>query len=167
MPILEVLLLGDPLLREKSEPVTEFNDELEMIITDLKDTLQALQRKHGIGRALAAPQLGYFKQVIYFKLENRGFAMINPEITWKSDEKTKDWDTCYSFKTAFFVKIPRHKMIEVTYFTPEGLSMKEEAEGPYAALIQHEEDHLHGVLAVDLLEDSDDIIIREEWEKIK
>ena len=79
MVVKEVLLLGDPTLREASEPVTDF-DEFHEILEDLKDTLTWAQEYYGMGRAAAAPQLGYLKRVVYVQMPDRSFYLVNPEI---------------------------------------------------------------------------------------
>jgi len=74
----EVLLLGNPFLREEAEEVEEFSENLEKIITDLRDTLVHLQEKHNIGRALAAPQIGYSQRVIYYNQGGKNWFWLTP-----------------------------------------------------------------------------------------
>jgi|Deesub1362B_J571_1020462.scaffolds.fasta_scaffold00145_9 peptide deformylase len=168
MTVREVILLGNPLLREKSSDAA-FGKELETIIEDLKDTLIYLQRKKGIGRALAAPQIGYLKKVIFINARNsknsRTMTLINPTIVEKSKEMIEVWDSCYSFDVAFFVQIKRHKKIKVEYMDENGRKIVEEFEDDLSELLQHEIDHLNGILATDHLKSGKDIIMREEWEK--
>lgn len=165
MAIREVLKLGNPKLREKSKDVVCFNKELEEVLEDLKDTLTYFQETHNIGRALASPQIGYLKRVVYCQLPGRQIVMINPEIVWKSAETFEVWDSCFSFNVAFFVKIKRHKSIKVSYMDEKGLRKTENYEDDLSELFQHEIDHLDGVLAIDHLTDCKNIIMREEWEK--
>lgn len=120
MAIKKVLMLGNPKIREKSSNVSDFNDELLGIIQDLKDTLSYLQNEKNIGRALAAPQIGYMKKVIYYNVNDEEIVMVNPEITWKSEAMFDVWDSCYSFDVAFFVNIARHKSIKVEYLNEKG-----------------------------------------------
>ena len=77
-------MIGNPKLTKRSSIVTDFGEELQEIIQDLKDTLEHLQKIKRIGRALAAPQIGYMKQVIYYLLPNQAFVMVNPKVTSKS-----------------------------------------------------------------------------------
>jgi len=163
MPIKPVLLLGNPQLREISEEITKYDNQLKEIILDLKDTLEYLQKSKNIGRALAAPQIGYNKRVVYFNLPENAFAMINPNIFFKSLEKFQVWDSCYSFDVAFFVKILRHKEIHVEFMTENGKKTQVYVDD-LAELVQHEIDHLDGILATDHLTDVSQIIMREEWE---
>jgi len=165
MAVKEILLIGNPALREKSEDVTEFDGNINNLITDLKDTIIDFQRRKGMGRGIAAPQIGVLKRVIYLHLKNRSFALINPEITWKCEETMQVWDSCFSFDVAFFVKTERFKSLTVKYQNEEGESLEETFHDDLSELLQHEIDHLHGILATDHLNDNKDIILRAEWEK--
>ncbi len=164
MTVKQVLMIGNPKLRLKSSEITKFNEELEGIISDLKDTLAYLQKTKKIGRGLAAPQLGYMKKVIYFGLPNNPFTMINPKINWKSKEKFRVWDSCFSFDVAFFVEIERHRAVEIEYSDQNGNQIVQKFENDLSELVQHETDHLNGILATDHLTDVKKIILRQEWE---
>ncbi len=167
MAVRKVLQLGDKKLRQKCSNVSEFDKELPKIARDLKDTLTYLQKREKIGRGLAAPQIGYMKNVIFFSLKDEGeFYMVNPKIIWESPKKFEVWDSCFSFGyAAFFVKIKRHKEIGVKYYDMNGKAKPEEFKNDLSELVQHEIDHLHGILATDHLKDVKNIILREEWEK--
>jgi peptide deformylase len=167
MPVKEVLMIGNPALREKSKDIHELQGEdMHIILTDLKDTLTYLQEMKRIGRALAAPQIGYFKKVIYYQLEDKSFVMINPVISRRSKEMIRIWDSCYSFDVAFFVNIERHKEVTVEYFSEEGKKIIQDFKDFNSELCQHEIDHLYGILAIDHVDDlKNNIILRSEWEK--
>lgn len=165
MAIKNVLKLGNPMLRAESKKINSFGEDTKIIIDDLKDTLVSLQEEMNTGRALAAPQIGYLKKAIYANLPEREIVMINPEIKWKSDEEFMVWDSCFSFDIAFFVKISRHKKIEVSYQNENGEKINETFVDDLAELFQHEIDHFYGILATDHLENNKNIIMREEWEK--
>lgn len=165
MAVKEILLIGNPKLREKSENVVDFNYELESIVNDLKDTLIDFQNRKEIGRAIAAPQIGVLKKIIYWNLPERSHAFINPKIIWESDETFDVWDSCFSFDVAFFVKTKRNKSIKVKYQTEKGETLEEVFTGELSELLQHEIDHLDGILATDRQIDKTDIIMRSEWEK--
>lgn len=164
LAVKKVLMLGNPKLREESSPA-ESNSETTEIIEDLKDALSYLQQTKGIGRALAAPQIGHMKRIVYVQTSGRSFALVNPQIVWKSEEMVEVWDSCYSFDVAFFVGIERHKSIEVEYQDENGDFRVERFSEGFSELLQHEIDHLQGVLATDHLKDVKKIISREEWEK--
>lgn len=165
MVIRDVLLLGNPSLRKKSESVRNFDDELSHLLTDLKDTLTHIQKIKQIGRALAAPQINQMRSVIFFNLPEKSFFMVNPKITWKSEEKFSVWDSCFCFDVAFFIQIERYKSIKVRYQDEKGNEVFEQFDGEMSELIQHEIDHLDGVLATDHLIDNKKIIMRCEWER--
>ena len=165
MAVREIMLIGNPLLRKKSEDILEFNEDLSQIIIDLKDTLIDFQNRKKIGRAIAAPQIGVLKKIIYWHVNDRSHALVNPEITWRSEETFDVWDSCFSFDAAFFVKTKRNKSIKVKYQDTKGSIKEEKFEDDLSELLQHEIDHLHGILATDHLTNNKDIILREEWEK--
>ena len=158
-------MIGNPILREKSSKVSDFGEDLLGIIQDLRDTLTHLQEVKNIGRALAAPQIGHMKQVIYYGLPKNPFIMVNPEIVSKSEEEFWVWDSCFSFDVAFFVEILRHKKIQVNYQDENGEIHMKDFDNDMSELIQHETDHLHGILATDHLTDVKRIILRQEWEE--
>jgi peptide deformylase len=165
MAVKKVLMIGNPKLRKKSTNITDFGDQLQKIILDLKDTLTHLQETKKIGRALAAPQVGYMKKVIYYGLPEEPFVMVNPKISEKSEDKFWVWDSCFSFDVAFFVEIERHQKIKVEYQNEKGELIIKEFNGDLSELVQHETDHLAGVLATDHLTDVKRIILRQEWEE--
>ncbi len=162
--------MGDPALRKSSEKVDNFTDDIDKIIKDLKDTLIHLQKQENMGRALAAPQIGYHQQVIYSNIKGKEKIMVNPEIIDKSEEKFAVWDSCFSFELAFFVKVLRHRKIVIKYQNSNDKNIQEEFTDDLSELYQHEIDHLQGILAVDycwrgLNSEEESIIMREEWEK--
>ena len=115
MTVRDTVLLGDPRLREVSERVTDFGEELSTIVSDLRDTLTEHQKKYGMGRGIAAPQIGYPKRVVFIQMPGRRFFLVNPEVVWRSGETFDVWDSCFSVNASFFVKIPRYMMIRVRY----------------------------------------------------
>ena len=104
MVIRDTVLLGDPRLRVVSENVV-FDKRLPQILKDLKDTLTEHQRIYGMGRGLAAPQIGYNKRIVYVQTPVFTGYLINPEIVWHSNEEFEVWDSCFSMEAKFFVKI--------------------------------------------------------------
>ena len=164
MAVKKVLMIGDPKLREGATEIGEDAHELKGIVKDLKGTLQKLQKKHGMGRALAAPQIGHMRRVILFKLPEEEIIMVDPRIIWRSEDMTRVWDSCFSFDLAFFVHILRHEKIKVEFRDQDGNDKKMKLEGDLSELVQHEIDHLDGILATDHLLCNKDIILRSEWE---
>lgn len=164
--IQEILQIGNSVLREVSEDVTVFDSELNDLVTDLRDTIIDFQKCKGMGRGIAAPQIGILKKVIFLKLPQREFALINPEIISKSDETIMVWDSCFSFDLAFFVKTQRNKSIKVRYMDVNGEIHEEDFINDLSELLQHEIDHLYGILATDRQLNKESIIMRSEWEKL-
>ena len=163
MVIKDVIMLGNLNLRKISSDVLNFNKELRGDFINLKDTLTNLQKTKRLGRAIAAPQIAIMKKVIYFQLSDRSFYMVNPKIIWKNEEMFNTWDSCYSFDTAFFIEILRHKTIKAEYQDENGGLIFEDFSGDLSELVQHEIDHLHGILATDHIKDVKKIIMRSEW----
>ena len=164
MVIRETLLLGNPKLREKSETAI-FDRKLPQIIKDLKDTLTQHQRVYKMGRGLAAPQIGYFKRIVYIQTPDFTSYLINPEIVWRSPEQFDVWDSCFSMEAKFFVKIRRNRSIKVKYTDEFQQFHNETFSDDMSELLQHEIDHLDGVMCSDHLANPRDIVMRQEWEK--
>ena len=147
MAVREVLLLGNPKLYEISEPVKR--DELKAIadvIPDLHDTLMDFKKKYGTGRAIAAPQIGVMKRLVYLYID-KPVVFINPVLDEKSKEMIELWDDCMSFPD-LLVKVRRHKGCEIKYRDMEWKDQAMMLEDDLSELLQHECDHLDGILAV-------------------
>lgn len=165
MVVRETILLGNPQLREVSEPIYDYGKELASILEDLKDTLTEHQRVYKMGRGLAAPQIGYKKRVVYIQTEQFTGYLINPSIVYKSPETFEVWDSCFSMEATFFVKIERHRRIKVKYTDQFGEFHNDTFTDDMSELLQHEIDHLDGVICSDHLTDMENIVLKEEWEK--
>lgn len=168
MAIREVLQLGDPRLREKAERVDDASDgEIAALIEDLADTLAHWRTETGYGRGIAAPQLGVMERVIFLKLPGeKAWPLINPEVVARSGEKITVWDGCLSFLT-IFMQVERHREITVRYQDVRGGWHEVVAgeERDLSELLQHEIDHLDGILCIDRVKDVKTICTREEFEK--
>jgi peptide deformylase len=143
----EILLLGDPRLYEVSAPVER--DELPRLrsaVADLRDTLFAFRAKYGCGRAIAAPQIGVAKRLVYMEIEEP-FVFINPVLTFPDGELMEVLDDCMSFPH-LLVRVMRHRRCRIDYFDMDWKACSLELEGDLSELLQHEYDHLDGVLAV-------------------
>lgn len=164
--IRSILQLGNPTLRKKSSFVKNFRDkDVKNIIKDLSDTLHDAQIKFHYGRGIAAPQIGELKRIIYIDMPGFKSALINPRIVEASERKFEVWDSCFSFNVAFFVLVDRHYNIKVEYLDQEGKKQEIKVGDKLSELLQHEIDHLDGILAVDRMKDKKKIIMRPEWEK--
>ncbi len=168
MAIRNILQLGNPVLREKCGVVDDLAaGEIRELIRDLADTLEHSRSTTGYGRAIAAPQIGTLKRVIFLKLpDSEPWPLINPEIVFRSKETMVVWDACLSF-LSIFMQVERHREVTVRYQTLEGDTREFEAgeERNYSELLQHEIDHLDGILAIDRVTDVKTIVTREEFEK--
>jgi peptide deformylase len=163
MAVTEILQLGNPTLRTVSAAVAEPDAAgVRALATDLRDTLLAHNRRTGYGRGIAAPQLGALERVIHVELDGSR-TLVNPVITARSPETMEIWDFCFSYFSIFF-PVRRHVLVEVKYQDPQGLDQRLEAVGDLAELLQHEIDHLDGVLAIDLCSDLKRICTFQEWQ---
>lgn len=166
MAVREVLQLGDPLLREVAAPVDDPTDpSVAAVVADLADTLAHWRATTGYGRAIAAPQIGVLRRIVFLNVD-RPWALVNPVIVGRSDDTALVWDACLSF-LAIFLKVRRHREIAVEWHDLEGRPHRAtfgEA-NDLAELLQHEIDHLDGVLAIDRVEDVRTIVTRQEFEK--
>ena len=160
----EVVMIGDPLLRQKAEPVDFAADPVPQYVADLRDTLRSLQQEKGLGRAIAAPQIGYLKRIVYMEASGQTITMINPEILSRSPELFDVWDSCFSADVAFFGLTRRHRAIQVAYQNELGRQIVADFADDLSELFQHEIDHLDGVLFIDHIVDQQ-IIMRSEWER--
>ena len=166
MAIQEVLQLGHPLLREIATPVPDpASADIAALLDDLRDTLAHWKATTGYGRGIAAPQIGVMQRVVFLNIGgNDPWPMINPEIIDASDETIVVWDACLSFLTIFFC-VTRHARVSVRYQDTSGTPHELSAEGDLSELLQHEIDHLDGILALDRIADARTIISREEFEQ--
>ena len=152
MTVREILKMGDPRLLRVAQPVREFaTPELRALIADMEDTMRAAN-----GAGLAAPQIGVDLQLVIFGTDapNPRYpdapvvprtVLLNPVITPLGDEEEEGWEGCLSVPGLRGV-VPRHTRIRYAGFDAEGRSIEREAEGFHARVVQHECDHLDGIL---------------------
>jgi peptide deformylase len=168
VPVRTVLQLGDPVLRQKAASVADPTaPEIRDLVSDLADTLAYWRAETGYGRGIAAPQIGVLQRVIVLQLPGeRPWPFINPEIVRRSDDKIVVWDACLSF-LSIFMQVERHREITVRHQTLDGGTVEVEAGAArdLSELLQHEIDHLDGILAIDRVTDVKTIVTREEFEK--
>jgi len=148
MAILEIKKFGDPVLRQKSSEVRKIDKRKKKLIVDM---VQTMEKKDGIG--LAAPQVGVLKRIIVVGAEaggDRVLVLINPKITKKSQETEILEEGCLSFP-GIFLEIKRAKEIEAEGLDINGEKKTIEAKGVLARVLQHEIDHLDGILFFDYL----------------
>lgn len=168
MPVQALLQLGNPVLRERCERVADPSSaQVRELVGDLGATLAHWRAKTGYGRGIAAPQIGVLQRVIFLRLPGEEpWPLINPEIVRRSRETMVVWDACLSF-LSIFMQVERNREITVRYQDVEGNTLEVEAgdDRNLSELLQHEIDHLDGILAIDRVIDTKTICTREEFEK--
>ncbi len=161
MTVREVLLLGNPILYETSELVRKQElTQITGVVTDLHDTLMAFRARYGVGRAIAAPQIAVMKRVVYMYVDEP-VIFINPILDSKREEMMEVWDDCMCFPE-LLVKVRRHKKCHIRF---QNLDWGEEEmwlEDDLSELLQHEIDHLEGILAVSRAIDSHSFALRSQ-----
>jgi len=162
----EVLLLGNPVLYEVSQMVRQDElDALKKVVDDLHDTLIDFKKKYGAGRAIAAPQIGVMKRLIYMYIDSP-VVFINPALRDKSKDMMLVWDDCMCFPD-LLVKVERHQTCSISYRDMEWKMQKMRLEGDLSELLQHEYDHLDGILAVSRALDEQSFALRSQSELLK
>jgi peptide deformylase len=161
-----VLRMGDPDLRKISEPVLHFDDSLAELIQDLWDTMAA---RGGVG--IAAPQIGVHLRIVVFEVENSErypeappvprTVLINPEFEYPDDEMVDGWEGCLSVPGLRGV-VPRHRRIRYSGLDAAGNRFEREAEDFHARVVQHECDHLDGILYPQRMRDMTSLGFEEE-----
>ncbi len=147
MSVRDILLLGNPKLYEISGRAAE--NELEAlagVVGDLHDTLMDFRKTHGAGRAIAAPQIGVMKRILYMHIDEPA-VFINPVIDRKSEARMVVWDDCMSFPD-LLVKVERRRSCRIVYRDMTWTERQMTLEGDLSELLQHEYDHIDGILAV-------------------
>jgi len=142
----KILLLGNPKLYQVSSPVLETEvDILQSEIGVLHDLILAIREKYGFGRGIAAPQIGLMKRLVCLNLDKQ-YTLFNPVLTDLSEEMFELWDDCMSFPN-LHVKVTRHKICTLTFRDENWQEQTWHLTGKLSELLQHEVDHLDGILA--------------------
>jgi peptide deformylase len=160
MPAQDILRLGNQLLYQKCSPVEEHElPHIRRVVRDLHDTLVEFRASCGPARAIAAPQIGVLKRVVY-KYIDHPVVYLNPVLTDLSPEMYTIWDDCMSFPE-LLVRVRRHRTCTISY---RDLNWKQCTEKltDFSELLQHEVDHLDGTLAISRAIDNRSIILRSE-----
>lgn len=141
----DLLQLGHPLLYQKSAPILQ--SELGLVaewVAQLEHVMQEIRAKYQFGRAIAAPQLGIMKRLIYMNID-RPVVFINPRLLNLSPEMITLWDDCMSFPN-LLVRVRRHRSLTITYRDLDWQEQSWNMEDGLSELLQHEYDHLEGIL---------------------
>jgi peptide deformylase len=163
MPARRILQLGDPLLRAISAPASD-PSATQATLRDMRDTLHEFRRSRGFGRGISAVQIGEPTRLIYIEFGGEVYCLVNPELESRSEETFRLWDDCFSFPD-LLVRLERAQSVVVRYCDEHGAARKIEANGAFSELLQHELDHLDGVLAVDRALDARSLCTRDEYER--
>jgi peptide deformylase len=164
MAVREIRLLGDPVLRQKAEPVAEVDDEIRHLIADMFETMYDAD---GVG--LAAPQVGVSLRVIVVDPRDESvppFALVNPEIVERAEEVERGEEGCLSIPGLREI-VERSARVVVEGLDRDGLPRRIEAEGLVARILQHEIDHLDGILFIDRLSPLKRQMLLRRWQKVK
>jgi peptide deformylase len=165
MTIHRIRLLGDPILRARCEFIAKpRSTAVRVIVDDLRETLRDWQSRFGSGRAIAAPQIGAPVRIVQVEMD-QPWTLINPEIVDIGTEDFSVWDDCFSFPN-LLVRVQRAYHLRIRYQDLKGDTHEIELERDRAELLQHEIDHLDGVLAVDRAYGADPFCLREEWNRL-
>ncbi|HKN57655.1 MAG TPA: peptide deformylase [Gemmatimonadaceae bacterium] len=161
MSILDIRVLGDPVLRKPTKRVTEVTDELRKLIADMFETMYAAE---GIG--LAAPQVGRNERLTVVDVEGKKFALINPEIVASDSTTQKAEEGCLSIPD-LYGDVERAASVTVRFTDENGDSREETAGELLGRCFQHEIDHLDGKLFIDYLSPLKRKAAMSKWEKAK
>ena len=160
MNILDIRVLGDPVLRKATTPVEQVTDELRALISDMFDTMYAAE---GIG--LAAPQVGRTERITVMDVEGQKLALINPEII-EREGSIRGEEGCLSIPEVFG-DVTRSSRVIVRALNEKGEQIEAEGTELLARCMQHEIDHLDGRLFIDYLSMLKRRSALSKWEKIK
>lgn len=167
--MLQISQLGNPVLRQHAQPIHDLGDE--KIQTLIDDLIFTVDKANGVG--IAAPQVSEsWRLFIVASRPNLRYphaptmtptAMINPKIISASPEIVKDWEGCLSVPGIRGL-VPRHRSIEVEYISRNGELQRQELTDFVARIFQHEFDHLEGIVFLDRVESSEDLITEQEYQ---
>lgn len=160
MKILDIRVLGDPILRKATTPVEEVTDDIRSLISDMFDTMYAAE---GIG--LAAPQVGRTERITVMDVEGKKFALINPQIIEREGTQRGE-EGCLSIPD-IFGEVTRSSRVIVRALNENGEQIEAEGTELLARCMQHEIDHLDGKLFIDYLSMLKRRSAMSKWEKMK
>lgn len=160
MKILDIRVLGDPVLRKETAPVEEVTDEIRTLVAEMFDTMYAAE---GIG--LAAPQVGRTERIAVMDVEGQRFALINPEIT-EREGSVRGEEGCLSIPE-IFGDVTRSSRVMVRALNEKGEEVELEGTELLARCMQHEIDHLDGKLFIDYLSVLKRRSAMSKWDEVK
>jgi threonine dehydratase/peptide deformylase len=153
--LLPILTDPDPRLRVRAEPVGAIDSDAKATVAALAACLRGYRAEHGFGRGIAAPQLGIARRIVVLDLGAGPIALIDPFITWRDPQTFTVWDDCFSLPGRL-VRVRRHRSVSLSYRDLAGRERNwERLPADLAELVQHELDHLDGVLMSDRADGDD------------
>src|ERR1700759_2963147 len=157
MAIKPVLKMGHPVLRQVAAPVVRFDQDLQSLIADMDETMRAMS-----GAGIAAPQIGVSQRIVIFEVqENPRYpqvkpvpytVLVNPELTPLGDEMDEGWEGCLSVPGMRGL-VPRYQRLRYRGFDQHGEAIDRTVDGFHARVVQHEVDHLDGILYPQRIQD--------------
>lgn len=150
MALRKILTMEHPVLRAKAKKVSRFDPWLERLVNDMRETMREAP---GVG--LAAPQIGESVRVLVAEYEEQQVALVNPEIVKASEEQELGTEGCLSIPGYVGDNVPRALAVTVKARDPKGKEIRIKADGWFARILQHEIDHLDGVLYIDYIDPKD------------
>ncbi len=167
MAIRDIVLLGDPVLRTPADPVASFVAVLRALVDEMFETMY-----HAEGVGLAAPQIGLSQRIFVIDVRDEDaplggrFALINPEIVEASRETDRQSEGCLSIPGLDEV-VERPERVVVRGLDPEGTPVEVQADGILARALQHEKDHLDGILFIDRVSPLKRRMLLKRWRKLQ
>jgi len=166
MALRDIVLLGDPVLRRPAGEVTSFDAELRALVRDMFETMY-----HAEGVGLAAPQVGISQRVVVVDLRReeapeQRVALVNPRVVWESPELEREPEGCLSIPGLEEV-VERPGAVRVEGRSPEGEPVSIEADELFARALQHEIDHVNGILFLDRVTPLKRRMLLKKWKKLR
>jgi len=162
MSVLNVVLYPDAPLTEKAQPIVEFGPHIARLAADMLETMHA---HDGVG--LAGPQVGLARRIfVYHEPEGEPRCLVNPEIV-AMEGREEGEEGCLSMPRVYFDRVPRATYVGVKGFDETGAPVALEAHGFLARIIQHEYDHLEGILFPERLDIISREIVLQEWQAVR
>jgi peptide deformylase len=150
MALRKILTMDQPVLRTKAKKISRFDPWLERLVADMWETMREAP---GVG--LAAPQIGESVRVLVAEYEDNTVALVNPEIVKASEEEELGTEGCLSIPGYVGDNVPRALAVTVKARDPKGKEIRIKADGWFARILQHEIDHLDGILYIDRIDPKD------------
>lgn len=158
MAVLGIRIIGDPVLRTRAQEVTEFGPEIQKLVDDMDETMENVE-----GAGLAAPQVGVSLRVFTYQIDGVRGHIINPVLELSEDFQPDEPEGCLSIP-GIMAPVPRRRRVRATGFDKFGDPVTLEGEGMLSRCIQHETDHLDGILFLERLAEADR---KAAWKKLR